>query len=117
MHKKSMDTPTHTSPVKPNGIHEPPAAGENTFERETEQEEERERQRTDATRSPFSKEELRENSIAALRAKAQEHSAKMLHHGTVSGEIMENGRAKDKEEITEEITRTEHKTGEMEKSH
>ena len=28
--------------------------------------------------SPISKEELRENSIAALRAKAQEHSAKVL---------------------------------------
>lgn len=33
-------------------------------------------------KSTISKEELRENSIAALRAKAQEHSAKVL--GTVS---------------------------------
>lgn len=35
-------------------------------------------------KSIISKEELRENSIAALRAKAQEHSAKVL--GTVSHE-------------------------------
>lgn len=34
------------------------------------------------TKSTISKEELRENSIAALRAKAQEHSAKVL--GTIS---------------------------------
>ncbi|CAL8291100.1 unnamed protein product [Gadus morhua 'NCC'] len=32
----------------------------------------------ESERSPISKEELRENSIAALRAKAQEHSAKVL---------------------------------------
>lgn len=47
------------------------------------EEEEEERRRKDV-RSPISKEELRENSIAALRAKAQEHSAKML--GTVTGD-------------------------------
>ncbi|CAL8272441.1 unnamed protein product [Merluccius merluccius] len=34
--------------------------------------------RPDGGQSPISKEELRENSIAALRAKAQEHSAKVL---------------------------------------
>ncbi|KAJ3613651.1 hypothetical protein NHX12_019897 [Muraenolepis orangiensis] len=34
--------------------------------------------RPEGGRSPISKEELRENSIAALRAKAQEHSAKVL---------------------------------------
>uniref|UniRef100_A0A7N9ARI9 Visual system homeobox 2 n=1 Tax=Mastacembelus armatus TaxID=205130 RepID=A0A7N9ARI9_9TELE len=44
-------------------------------------EEEKEKYRKDSN-APVSKEELRENSIAALRAKAQEHSAKML--GTVS---------------------------------
>lgn len=38
-------------------------------------------ERTVRSVSPISKEELRENSIAALRAKAQEHSAKVL--GTV----------------------------------
>lgn len=38
-------------------------------------------ERTVRSASPISKEELRENSIAALRAKAQEHSAKVL--GTV----------------------------------
>jgi len=34
--------------------------------------------RPEGGQSPMSKEELRENSIAALRAKAQEHSAKVL---------------------------------------
>uniref|UniRef100_A0A672GLL9 Visual system homeobox 2 n=1 Tax=Salarias fasciatus TaxID=181472 RepID=A0A672GLL9_SALFA len=50
--------------------------------------------------SPFSKEELRENSIAALRAKAQEHSAKML--GTVSERTNSKGDAQ--EQPTEEET-------------
>ncbi len=40
------------------------------------------------TESSMSKEELRENSIAVLRAKAQEHSAKVL--GTVSSERLEH---------------------------
>ena len=57
-----------------------PPARERVVEREMEEEEERRKD----SRSPISKEELRENSIAALRAKAQEHSAKML--GTVSGD-------------------------------
>lgn len=39
-------------------------------------------ERRTESKSPISKEELRENSIAALRAKAQEHNAKVL--GTVS---------------------------------
>uniref|UniRef100_A0A8C8H5Q7 Visual system homeobox 2 n=1 Tax=Oncorhynchus tshawytscha TaxID=74940 RepID=A0A8C8H5Q7_ONCTS len=58
------------------------------------EEEEEEEERRENTRSPISKEELRENSIAALRAKALEHSAKMLgtHSdggplGTVSGAV------------------------------
>lgn len=41
-------------------------------------------------KSAISKEELRENSIAALRAKAQEHSAKVL--GTVSHDRLPEGR-------------------------
>uniref|UniRef100_A0A8C5DUM8 Visual system homeobox 2 n=1 Tax=Gouania willdenowi TaxID=441366 RepID=A0A8C5DUM8_GOUWI len=40
-------------------------------------------------KSTISKEELRENSIAALRAKAQEHSAKVL--GTVSHDALLDG--------------------------
>lgn len=40
-------------------------------------------------KSSFSKEELRENSIAALRAKAQEHSAKVL--GTVAHDRLPEG--------------------------
>uniref|UniRef100_A0A4W5QXR6 Visual system homeobox 2 n=1 Tax=Hucho hucho TaxID=62062 RepID=A0A4W5QXR6_9TELE len=53
-----------------------------------------EEERRENTRSPISKEELRENSIVALRAKALEHSAKMLGThpggrplGTVSGDV------------------------------
>lgn len=41
-------------------------------------------------KSTISKEELRENSIAALRAKAQEHSAKVL--GTVSHDRLLEGK-------------------------
>ncbi|XP_067097891.1 visual system homeobox 2-like [Osmerus mordax] len=78
MHKKSMDTTVPTSPGKPD-TPQPPAR-ERVVERDMEEEEERRKD----SRSPISKEELRENSIAALRAKAQEHSAKML--GTVSGD-------------------------------
>uniref|UniRef100_A0A3Q4HQV2 Visual system homeobox 2 n=1 Tax=Neolamprologus brichardi TaxID=32507 RepID=A0A3Q4HQV2_NEOBR len=55
------------------------------------------------TGSPISKEELRENSIAALRAKALEHSAKML--GTVSDRT--NILVTRKEEAEEELTEKE----------
>lgn len=41
-------------------------------------------------KSNISKEELRENSIAALRAKAQEHSAKVL--GTVAHDRLQEGK-------------------------
>lgn len=41
-------------------------------------------------KSSISKEELRENSIAALRAKAQEHSAKVL--GTVALDRLPDGK-------------------------
>ncbi|KAM4521781.1 visual system homeobox 2-like [Odontesthes bonariensis] len=77
MHKKSAETP-HTSPGKACSLTPPPAqekTGDNTME------EEKQKQSKDNS-SSFSKEELRENSIAVLRAKALEHSAKML--GTVS---------------------------------
>uniref|UniRef100_A0A8C8LRY1 Visual system homeobox 2 n=1 Tax=Oncorhynchus tshawytscha TaxID=74940 RepID=A0A8C8LRY1_ONCTS len=57
--------------------------GERERERVVEKTEAEERRR-ESTRSSMSKEELRENSIAALRAKALEHSAKML--GTLPGD-------------------------------
>uniref|UniRef100_A0A672H1Q8 Visual system homeobox 2 n=1 Tax=Salarias fasciatus TaxID=181472 RepID=A0A672H1Q8_SALFA len=77
MHKKSVES-TQTTPGKPCSLTPPPKD----------------------SISPFSKEELRENSIAALRAKAQEHSAKML--GTVSERTNSKGDAQ--EQPTEEET-------------
>ncbi|CAL8313068.1 unnamed protein product [Lota lota] len=76
MHKKSMETPCHASPEKPKSTQTP--LQETVPERGTEAEDQ-ERPRKDRVAPPasISKEELRENSIAALRAKAQEHSAKM----------------------------------------
>ncbi|XP_052009886.1 visual system homeobox 2 isoform X2 [Xyrauchen texanus] len=77
MHKKSLETavvqPNEKSDVTQKATNPKPDEGE-TEERRTE--------------SPMSKEELRENSIAVLRAKAQEHSAKVL--GTVSSERLEH---------------------------
>ncbi|KAL0967159.1 hypothetical protein UPYG_G00248560 [Umbra pygmaea] len=110
MHKKSMDTPVPTSPGIPEALHSQTPARERERGRAVEQEMEEERKREDS-RSPISKEELRENSIAVLRAKALEHSAKML--GTLSvdgppagvlrdvpgrqGELMETDEAEDKQ--------------------
>ncbi|XP_061751067.1 visual system homeobox 2 isoform X2 [Nerophis ophidion] len=76
MHKKSMEAPA--PPELP-----PPAAKCNETPRPSSQRpEDSERvERMSKGKSSISKEELRENSIAALRAKAQEHSAKVL--GTV----------------------------------
>ena len=79
MHKKSMETPCHTSPEKPKSTQTP--VQEPVAERGIMEDEDEERARRDPTAAvapvSISKEELRENSIAALRAKAQEHSAKM----------------------------------------
>ncbi|XP_018550064.1 visual system homeobox 2 [Lates calcarifer] len=74
MHKKSVEN-SHTPPGKPSSTTPTP-----TQEKPADEaiEEEQDKQRKD-TNSLISKEELRENSIAALRAKAQEHSAKMLN--------------------------------------
>ncbi|KAK7903861.1 hypothetical protein WMY93_016468 [Mugilogobius chulae] len=82
MHKKSMEggAPQGTgqcdSPPHPPQLQQQQQAGP---QREGEAETEDKRAES---KSIMSKEELRENSIAALRAKAQEHSAKVL--GTVS---------------------------------
>nr|XP_046149112.1 visual system homeobox 2-like [Oncorhynchus gorbuscha] len=93
MHKKSMDTPVPTSSGKLEAPHSQPPARERERERVVEKTEEEEERRRESTRLSMSKEELRENSIAALRAKALEHSAKMLGThpgdgppGTVSGD-------------------------------
>nr|AAB66714.1 ALX [Danio rerio] len=91
MHKKSLETAGHQSNEKSDVTQTPT----NPKPDEAEAEERR-------TESPMSKEELRENSIAALRAKAQEHSAKVL--GTVSSERLEHNM---------ETTATEEKSSEQ----
>nr|XP_046228532.1 visual system homeobox 2-like [Scatophagus argus] len=103
MHKKSMETP-HSSPGKPSSL-TPPPTQENPEDKVMEEETEK---HTKDINSPISKEELRENSIAALRAKAQEHSAKML------GTAQTNGHAAQKEEAEDEVT--EQEMAEAEKS-
>uniref|UniRef100_A0A3P8RNM1 Visual system homeobox 2 n=1 Tax=Amphiprion percula TaxID=161767 RepID=A0A3P8RNM1_AMPPE len=107
MHKKSVET-THPSPGKAGSLTPPPppppaALQEKTVDKVLQ--EEQQKQSKD-TKSPISKEELRENSIAALRAKAQEHNAKML--GTVSDKTTHKDEAEDQE--------TEQETAEMEES-
>jgi homeobox protein 2 len=79
MHKKSMET-TVVQPKGKSDVPQQPAIqrGEKCDVEEKRLE----------GKSPISKEELRENSIAALRAKAQEHSAKVL--GTVTCERPES---------------------------
>ncbi|XP_068608323.1 visual system homeobox 2 [Brachionichthys hirsutus] len=75
MHKKSSEAAAPPSTGKCEAPRQP------SSQRPEEAEEE---ERRSEGKSTISKEELRENSIAALRAKAQEHSAKVL--GTVSHE-------------------------------
>lgn len=75
MHKKSMET---------SGKVEAPQQPSSQRAEEAEAEENR-----SEGKSAISKEELRENSIAALRAKAQEHSAKVL--GTVPHDRLQGG--------------------------
>ncbi|CAB1330912.1 unnamed protein product [Coregonus sp. 'balchen'] len=79
MHKKSMETTV----VQPTGKSDVPQQPAIQRAEECDVEEKRAE-----GKSPISKEELRENSIAALRAKAQEHSAKVL--GTVTCERPES---------------------------
>ncbi|XP_031684848.1 visual system homeobox 2 isoform X2 [Oncorhynchus kisutch] len=79
MHKKSMETTV----VQPKGKSDVPQQPAIQRAEECDVEEKRAE-----GKSPISKEELRENSIAALRAKAQEHSAKVL--GTVTCERPES---------------------------
>lgn len=77
MHKKSVES-SQPSPGKTSDLTPPPAKEKPEGKAK---EEENEKHVKD-TKAPISKEELREYSIAALRAKAQVHCAKML--GTVS---------------------------------
>ncbi|KAM8833252.1 LOW QUALITY PROTEIN: visual system homeobox 2 [Synchiropus picturatus] len=82
MHKKSMETVV--SPPKASKCDEPLQLTSKSSDAPEAEESE----------SAISKEELRENSIAALRAKAQEHSAKVL--GTVPHDRPVEERQEDK---------------------
>ncbi|KAM3871149.1 visual system homeobox 2 [Diretmus argenteus] len=81
MHKKSLET----AAAPPTGKPDAPQQPNSQRAEETEAEEKR-----SEGKASISKEELRENSIAALRAKAQEHSAKVL--GTVSRDRLSEGK-------------------------
>ncbi|CAB1441783.1 unnamed protein product [Pleuronectes platessa] len=83
MHKKSMETGGPPPTGKCDETQQP------SSQRAEEAEAEAEEKRSDG-KPAISKEELRENSIAALRAKAQEHSAKVL--GTVSHDRLQAGK-------------------------
>lgn len=98
MHKKSVE-PSHTSPGKPSST-TPTPSQEKPADKVTEDNKEKKRKDTN---SLISKEELRENSIAKLRAKAQEHRAKML--GTTSDKP--NSHVTHKEEAEEKVTKQE----------
>ncbi|XP_068195348.1 visual system homeobox 2 isoform X2 [Antennarius striatus] len=80
MHKKSSEAAAPPPTGKCEALQQP------SSQRPEEAEEE---ERRSEVKSTISKEELRENSIAALRAKAQEHSAKVL--GTVSHDRLLDG--------------------------
>ncbi|XP_031726291.1 visual system homeobox 2-like [Anarrhichthys ocellatus] len=100
MHKKSVET-THTSSGKPCSLTPPPPTQEKPADKVVE--EEMEKRIKDTANASISKEELRENSIAALRAKAQEHSAKVL--GNVSDRT--NGHVTHKEEAEDDVSEQE----------
>lgn len=81
MHKKSAEVPA------------PPLDGKSEVAKQPtskRMEEGEAKEARSEAKSTISKEELRENSIAVLRAKAQEHSAKVL--GTVSHDRMLEGK-------------------------
>lgn len=81
MHKKSMEVPVPPPTGKCDESLQPSSHRAEDSEAEEKRSEDK---------STISKEELRENSIAALRAKAQEHSAKVL--GTVSHDRLQEGK-------------------------
>ncbi|XP_012722727.2 visual system homeobox 2 [Fundulus heteroclitus] len=110
MHKKSVD-PSHPSQGKtmsntpPTPPLPPPLPPPQEMTGDKMVEEEREKLNKD-TGVSFSKEELRESSIAALRAKALEHNAKMLE--TVSDRA--NGHTTQAEEAEHEGTAQQEKS-------
>ncbi|XP_029900794.1 visual system homeobox 2 isoform X2 [Myripristis murdjan] len=81
MHKKSLEAAAASPTGKSDAAPQPNAQRAEETEAEEKKSE---------GKSSISKEELRENSIAALRAKAQEHSAKVL--GTVSRDRLPEGK-------------------------
>ena len=81
MHKKSMEAAV----LPQTGKSDAPQQLSSQRPEDAEAEEKRPEEK-----STISKEEMRENSIAALRAKAQEHSAKVL--GTVSHDRLLEGK-------------------------
>ncbi|XP_029981913.1 visual system homeobox 2 isoform X2 [Sphaeramia orbicularis] len=81
MHKKSLESGAPPSTGKSDAPQQPSSQRPEDAEGEEKRSE---------GKSTISKEELRENSIAALRAKAQEHSAKVL--GTVSHDRLMEGK-------------------------
>ncbi|XP_008282276.1 visual system homeobox 2 [Stegastes partitus] len=97
MHKKSMEA---TAPTPTGKCDDAPQQQQQQQQQQPPssqraEEAEAEEKRSDG-KSTISKEELRENSIAALRAKAQEHSAKVL--GTVSHDRLLEGKQERQEE-------------------
>lgn len=101
MHKKSLEAAVETG-RKPETEH-PSLTKPNKDEQE---------ERTSNTTAPISKEEMREHSIAALRAKAQEHSAKVL--GTVPSDLPSRMVEKDEEEKAERPPESLHSSMEEE---
>ncbi|XP_029350146.1 visual system homeobox 2 [Echeneis naucrates] len=81
MHKKSMEAAATSPTGKCDAAQQPSSQRAEEAEADDKRSE---------GKSTISKEELRENSIAALRAKAQEHSAKVL--GTVSHDRQQEGK-------------------------
>uniref|UniRef100_A0A8C6S6X2 Visual system homeobox 2 n=1 Tax=Neogobius melanostomus TaxID=47308 RepID=A0A8C6S6X2_9GOBI len=91
MHKKSVDT----SPSKPGSTTPAAPVQDTTVDKPSE--EDTEKWTRDTNTPDISKEEMRENSIAVLRAKALEHNAKILSKVT-------DKMHKDEEEAMEEDT-------------
>lgn len=105
MHKKSVES-SHTSPGKA-GCLSPPLVQETMLDKAMEDEKQKQSRHTS---SSVSREELRENSIAVLRAKALEHSVKMLE--TVSDKA--NSHTTQREEAEDQ--ESEDEMAEVEKS-
>ncbi|TKS86497.1 Visual system homeobox 2 [Collichthys lucidus] len=104
MHKKS----TEAAAPPPTGKCDAPQQPSSQRAEEAEAEEKR-----SEGKSTISKEELRENSIAALRAKAQEHSAKVL--GTVSHDRLLEGK-QERQAVEEKASDPRQSPAEEEKS-